>query len=346
MSRHDIESRSESVGKPKRVGWNGCRSQPLHGFTLVELLVVIAIIAILIALLLPAVQAAREAARRTQCQNHLKQISLSALLHHEQFGHFPTGGWPDWVGDPDRGFDENQSGSWLYNVLPFMEQQALHDLGAGLTGLQKGKALRDRNGQAVAFFHCPTRRAPIPYPPSPGRSYPNAPGLDRVAKNDYVASLGALNLSQAFSYNSPANAGQVDGFSWPDPDIWNGVCYLRSTTRIAHVFDGSSNTYWCGEKYLNPDNYTDYVTSDFGDDQGAYCGYNGDVNRSTLRTFAPVPDTPGFAAPMRFGSAHPSVFQMAFCDGSVHSISYSVDTTTHERLGIRNDGEIVDTNNL
>ena len=104
--------------------------------------------------------------------------------------------------------------------------------------------------------------------------------------------------------------------------------------------------YWCGEKYLNPDNYTDYVTSDFGDDQGAYCGYNGDVNRSTLRTFAPVPDTPGFAAPMRFGSAHPSVFQMAFCDGSVHSISYSVDTTTHERLGIRNDGEIVDTNNL
>ena len=41
------------------------------GFTLVELLVVVAIIAILIALLLPAVQAAREAARRAQCANNI-----------------------------------------------------------------------------------------------------------------------------------------------------------------------------------------------------------------------------------------------------------------------------------
>lgn len=105
-----VEGRAGRGGKP--------------GFTLVELLVVIAIIGILIALLLPAVQAAREAARRAQCTNNLKQLGLAHHNYHDTYKSlvFRSGGTS--TGNPN-GNSSRLSG--FVPLLPFIEQKPMYD---------------------------------------------------------------------------------------------------------------------------------------------------------------------------------------------------------------------------
>lgn len=60
------------------------RQTPIRaGFTVVELLVVVAIIAILAALLMPAIGAARNAARKATCQNNLRQFGMALTANAE-----------------------------------------------------------------------------------------------------------------------------------------------------------------------------------------------------------------------------------------------------------------------
>lgn len=313
-------------------------------FTLVELLVVITIIGILTALLLPAVQAAREAARRTQCTNHLKQLGLACLVHHDTHGFFPTGGWGwHWVGDPDQGFNRHQPGGWIYNILPYLEQGALHDLGLGVTDPAVKKAkLKQLTETSLAVLACPTRRRAVASAPKDWWAPINADVSMRVAKSDYAACAGDPAVTDLMAGPSSLAEGLNPSYAWPSTADCNGISFQRSEISMADVRDGASNTYLLGEKYLKPASYGGSSGSayDSGDNEAAYTGYNRDFYRSTK--YQPLQDRDGYDFVWGFGSAHSAAFHAALCDGSVRAISYAIEAEIHRCLGVRNDRQAPD----
>src|SRR5271167_4412008 len=113
-----------------------------HGFSLIEVIVVVGIIGLLAALLLPAVQAARESARSTQCFNNLRQLGIALHNYHDAHSCFPpavvwNGGPGEPLGEdlfPVGAIDRVASGyspangpdrilsNWVILILPQLEQ--------------------------------------------------------------------------------------------------------------------------------------------------------------------------------------------------------------------------------
>ena len=346
------------------------------GFTLVELLVVIAIIGVLVSLLLPAVNSAREAARTLQCKNQLRQVGLAAINHESTQRYYPSNGWGLWfVGDPNRGFGGTQPGSWIFNVLPFMEEGALHDIGKGhaFGTVDLNRSLMQMHGSPLAGFSCPSRRVAAPYPTAWGPRVRNAPGVTTmpgVAKSDYAGNAGDGEVhSGDDAFVSPADAVPTSYEDADRPDrVWmrtnvpptertaprsvrknycTGITYFRSQVKVRQIKDGLSKTYFAGEKYLNPEAYTTGRAAngdtDFGENQSAFTGFEWDNSRLTrFRTegdrYEPRQDRQGFGNWDAFGSPHSGGFNAVLCDGAVAVINYDIDREVHRRLGNRLDG--------
>jgi len=321
---------------------------PRRGFTLVELLIVIAIIATLIALLLPAVQSARESARRSQCGNNLKQLAMGSLQHVQSQGFFPSGGWGwNWTGDADRSFGRTQPGGWAYHVLPFIEQTGLFQMGAGLSDTDKRAANGTRAATAVPTFYCASRRTAQPFPYSAGGNAltnGNTPGT--FGKTDYALNGGTVVGNLPPGPGSSCLTGYPNcqsGCSGGTPDDWycdftayTGLIHHRSEVTPASITDGASQTLMIAEKYLNPDSYVN--GSDGADNGDAWEGYDWDTVRWTERNSFPVQDTPGlYPMSTRFGSAHALSFMTAACDGSVRAVAYTISPTIWASLGHRKD---------
>lgn len=121
-----------------------CSFSEKFGFSLLEIVVVIAIIGLLLAISIPAIGQARATARNTECKNHLRQIGTALQNHHSQFGHFPK--------DGDKG--------WGYGVflLPQLEQAALY----GQISPMSNKLTNTTSAQSgttdtiLSVFRCPS----------------------------------------------------------------------------------------------------------------------------------------------------------------------------------------------
>jgi prepilin-type processing-associated H-X9-DG protein len=169
-----------------------------------------------------------------------------------------------------------------------------------------------------------------------------------AGRGDYAINCGDQNSTEINA--GPTSLQASVNFSWavagtlgrnPNPNasvqtryLMTGVSFLRSEVAIAHITDGTSQTYLIGEKYLNPANYE---TGTDGSDNETWCtGYNNDNFRNTNQP--PLQDTFGLTDTMRFGGIHPGLFYMSFCDGHVEGISFDIDAAVHKKNGNRRDG--------
>jgi prepilin-type N-terminal cleavage/methylation domain-containing protein len=346
-------------------------------FTLVELLVVIAIIGVLVALLLPAVQAAREAARRSQCMNNLKQIGLGCLNFQSANKAFPTAGGaveqfvkPAELAKPLYGFE---TGGWMYQILPFIEQQAIYNLRRGDGALNAGFIKTGMINKPVATFNCPSRSERI-----------GIAGIDVYALGDYAGVMSNWNDPNwpgfAWQVNREPNPqGVTDETRKEQELVWTGILVKGGQIDVSKnpvavwkfpkvdfksIEDGSSNTILVTEKAAPMDRYS--VTSSPQWPHWELYGYYVGADWPTMRLFGALrpgeanasgevpimPDSQvrGTATQavqeIGFGSAHPSIICSVWGDGSTRTISTSADLLVLDHLGKRADGTSHSLNDL
>lgn len=205
------------------------------GFTLIELVVVMAVVFIMLAMLLPSVSRSREAARRAQCKSNLRQLGLALHTYHDANKMFPpatTGADPVGygVGGPNN--------SAFAALLPFIEWSPRYNAWASsIAGLNGATNYWGTNPYAPNYAPFVASPDDGNYPPwqgtislliCPSDANGGAGGNNGIGGNTYRFSFGTLVEDN--TGKSPKKS--VDGVFGPRGYIFG----------IADISDGASNT--------------------------------------------------------------------------------------------------------
>ncbi|MCA9259463.1 MAG: DUF1559 domain-containing protein [Planctomycetales bacterium] len=290
-----------------------------QGFTLVELLIVVAIVGILLAILLPAIQNAREAARRSSCLGHIYQQNTAIQVYAQQYNSFPAGA---------RRHREPQTMSvgWLVDLLPYLEMQELYrQLGVTEEG---GATDHNLAGQVVDIYYCPSQTIPTDDP--------------AIKKGGHYAGVSGSGLGIPSLDLEDVTCGDL---------FVDGILIFGPPTALEQVTDGLSYTFTVGEReyaaMLEP--WT-WGAKWSGEPLQRVCvtplknlRYPPDASHAQIGYY--VRDM-GVEASQRkivrndlpFGSAHPGGANFGFADGSGRFIDADVDFTLLQKLASRSDG--------
>ena len=284
-----------------------------HGFTLIELLVVIAIIAILIALLLPAVQQAREAARRSQCQNHLKQIGIAIHNYHDVSRCLPMGS-----------SNPTSVGSWgmMLALLPQLDQTALFKT-----------ANTSQQNCCSEIISVQSMNRPNPSDVSLAVLFcPSDPNENRLLTSGppFAPTTFTCGKLYAFSYlgvSGTAHSG------CGNTSAGQGIFFTRSNIRLADVKDGTSSTLALGERG---------IPSDLAWGWSICGGLECEHYLSTQIGLSKSQDLPaGTGVETHFSSWHPGGAYFLLADGHVKFLSHNIDYNTYRSLSTRCGREVL-----